>query len=79
MKLGEILFIVWAIGVMLFWVSSTPVSAPQQAALAGQALVMICAPYCVLSVLQRSRLARDTKEREAGASAIAVGVAAENG
>lgn len=54
MKLFELLFIFWAIGVALFWIGSTPESAPQQAALAGQALVLVCIPYCVLSVIQRT-------------------------
>jgi len=58
LNLSEFLFLIWAAGVMLFWSFSTPDSAPQQAALAGQALVLICIPYCVLSVLQRSRAAR---------------------
>jgi hypothetical protein len=61
MKIAEILFIIWAIAVALFWVFSMPSSAPQQAALAGQALVLVCIPYCALSVLQRSWAARQEK------------------
>lgn len=60
-NIGELAFIIWAVGVSLFWIVSVPESAPQQAALAGQALVLICVPYCVLSVLQRSRAVRDAK------------------
>lgn len=60
-NVGAVLFVIWAIGVAIFWIVSTPESAPQQAALAGQALVLVCIPYCVLSVLQRSALTDGVK------------------
>jgi hypothetical protein len=66
MHLSEFLFLIWAVGVSLFWLGSEPTSAPQQAALAGQALVLICIPYCVLSVFQRAWAARKAdRERTA--------------
>jgi hypothetical protein len=67
-NIGELVFILWAVGVSVFWIGSSPESAPQQATLAGQALVLICVPYCVLSVLQRSRAARGAKDLETGES-----------
>lgn len=60
-NLSEVIFVIWAIGVAIWWIGSSPESAPQQAALAGQALVLVCIPYCALSVLQRSSAARDAK------------------
>lgn len=69
MSLGEFLFLVWAIIVGLFWLTSQPSTAPQQAALAGQALVLICIPYCVLSVFQRAWAARETR-RDSAASQV---------
>lgn len=61
LNLSEILFLIWAGIILAWWAVSVPESAPQQAALAGQALVLICIPYCVLSVLQRSWAARAEK------------------
>ena len=69
-RLSEALFIIWAIGVSVFWIGSTPQSAPQQAALAGQALVLICIPYCVVSVLQRGWAAREAKTQQSAAATI---------
>lgn len=70
LNLSELLFLIWTAVIMLFWAFSTPESAPQQAALAGQALVMICIPYCALSVLQRSWAARDMEPQETEESVL---------
>lgn len=56
MKVGEALFVVWTAVVAIWWIVSDPESAPQQAALAGQALVLVTLPYCVLAALQRARM-----------------------
>jgi hypothetical protein len=55
MKVGlAITYTIWAVLVLFNWVVSTPESAPQQAALAGQALVLSFIPYAIVSVFQRS-------------------------
>lgn len=54
-RTGAMAYVFWAILVALWWISSDPDSAPQQAALAGQALVLTCIPYTILSTLQRSQ------------------------
>lgn len=45
----------WALLVFFYWVMASPESAPQQAALAGQTLVLAFIPYAIISVFQRSR------------------------
>ena len=49
----EKVFFVWASFVAAYWVTSNPESAPQQAALAAQALVLVAIPYCALATFQR--------------------------
>jgi len=39
--------------VFLWWTMMEPESAPQQSALAGQALVLLPAPYVIVATLQR--------------------------
>lgn len=55
MKVAEIVFYLWVGLVAAWWVISSPESAPQQAALAGQALVLVCIPYTIVAVMQRAR------------------------
>ncbi|MDR2857164.1 MAG: hypothetical protein LBV50_04880 [Novosphingobium sp.] len=53
-----IIYAIYA-GLVLFnWIVTSPESAPQQAALAGQTLVLAFIPYAILSVFQRARAGR---------------------
>jgi hypothetical protein len=61
MRVLEAMFAVWAVLVFVWWVGSEPESAPQQAALAGQALVLLAAPYVIISTMQRGH-SRDRLE-----------------
>lgn len=55
MKHGlAIVYSIWAVIVFFNWFVSTPESAPQQAALAGQTLVLAFIPYAMISIFQRS-------------------------
>jgi hypothetical protein len=58
LKAFETIYIIWAILVAFWWVFTDPESAPQQAALAGQALVLIGIPYTILAIVQRGRAIR---------------------
>jgi hypothetical protein len=71
LNLSDLLFLVWTSCIALWWIGSSPDSAPQQAALAGQALVLICIPYCALSVLQRSWAAQERKRQETASKPVA--------
>lgn len=53
-RVAQVLFAIWAAIIALNWIMSNPESAPQQAALAGQTLVLLFIPYSVLAVFQRS-------------------------
>lgn len=55
MKTAETIFCFWFALVLLWWGISEPESAPQQSALAGQALVLLAGPYAIIATLQRSR------------------------
>ena len=65
MKTAETIFCFWFALVLLWWGISEPESAPQQSALAGQALVLLAGPYAIIATLQRSRNTR-TKEEPSG-------------
>ena len=51
---GAIIYSVWALLVGLWWAQSGPESAPQQAAVAAQALVLVVIPYTITATLQRA-------------------------
>lgn len=63
MKIVETVFIGWAILIMLWWAQAVPESAPQQAALAGQALVLLVGPYVIMSTLQRGQSRQSSEKR----------------
>ena len=64
MRIAEIGFAIWAVLVGLNWLISNPESAPQQAALAGQTLVLLCIPYCIIAVIQRGQKPQSTKTQD---------------
>ena len=64
MKLASRVFAVWAILVGIWWIISDPESAPQQAALAGQALVLLGLPYFLLAALQREESLQTIRIRD---------------
>jgi hypothetical protein len=76
MRVLEVIFAIWAILVFLWWVIMEPESAPQQSALAGQALVLLAAPYVIIATLQRSHArerfeAKTLEQRKTEADQIA--------
>ena len=72
MRVIEVLFTIWALLVFAWWMLTDPTSAPQQAALAGQALVLLCTPYVIVATLQRGHALKQDEPKSVEVRSVEV-------